>query len=94
MKIIFSPISFIFLFPKIFSVGLSQTLTDSLRELTIHTPALIPLIQQKLLDLLSQVLANKPFSGNKRQSVLFPTVPSQQVSIPLFLPFFSPDPPL
>lgn len=62
-----------------FNAGLSQTLIDSLRELTIHTPALIPLIQQKLLDLLSQVLANKPFSGNKRQSVLFPVAPTQQV---------------
>src|SRR5271163_3199517 len=65
---------------QIFAVGLSQTLTDALRELTVHTPALIPLIQQKLLDLLSQVLANKPFSIPKRGSQLSNTTPTQPVA--------------
>eukprot|EP01132_Coremiostelium_polycephalum_P005602 gene5602-6970_t len=48
--------------PQMFQAGLTQVLTDSLKELTIHLPALIPHIQQKLLMLLSHVLANKPFS--------------------------------
>eukprot|EP01133_Synstelium_polycarpum_P000171 gene171-204_t len=48
--------------PQMFSPGLTQVLTDALRDLTVSLPALIPHIQQKLLTLLSQVLANKPFS--------------------------------
>ena len=43
-----------------FSAGLNQTLTDALRDLAVHIPHLY-LIQHRLLDLLSQVLANKPF---------------------------------
>lgn len=74
------PCYLLFLSMQIFAVGLSQTLTDALRELTVHTPALIPLIQQKLLDLLSQVLANKPFSIPKRGSQLSNTTPTQPVA--------------
>ncbi|EGC32838.1 protein kinase, atypical group [Dictyostelium purpureum] len=44
------------------SSGLTITLTESLRDLSINLPTLIPHIQSKLLMLISQVLANKPFS--------------------------------
>ncbi|EAL66546.1 protein kinase, Atypical group [Dictyostelium discoideum AX4] len=46
----------------IVSSGLTVVLTDALRDLTINLPTLIPNIQYKLLNLISQVLANKPFS--------------------------------
>lgn len=67
------------LLPQMFNAGLSQTLTDSLRDLT-QIPALIPSIQQKLLDLVSQVLSNKPF-GSKRASVMYPAAPATPVRI-------------
>ena len=60
-----------------FSGGLNPTLTDSLRDLAVHIPHL-HLIQQKLLDVLSLVLANKPFvhPGMHRNSMSLAPTPS------------------
>ncbi|EGG15157.1 protein kinase [Cavenderia fasciculata] len=68
--------------PQMFAPGLTQVLTEALRDLTVSLPALIPHIQQKLLTLLSQVLANKPFSqpgapNHYRKS----TAPFQNLSV-------------
>jgi FKBP12-rapamycin complex-associated protein len=50
-----------------FGAGLNQTLIDSLAELAVHIPSLLPSIQDKLMDHLSMVLAGKPFihPGNR-----------------------------
>eukprot|EP01132_Coremiostelium_polycephalum_P002833 gene2833-3519_t len=78
--------------PQMFQVGLSQTLIDSLKDLTIHHPSLIPLIQQKLLNLLSQVLANKPFSEPGAPSPYRKSaVPFQGVPLPHHLGHFNSD---
>eukprot|EP00026_Physarum_polycephalum_P000091 Phypoly_transcript_00091.p1 GENE.Phypoly_transcript_00091~~Phypoly_transcript_00091.p1 ORF type:complete len:2307 (+),score=451.47 Phypoly_transcript_00091:133-7053(+) len=57
------------LLQQMFSTGLCVPLIDSLRDLAVSLPNLAHQIQQKLLDLLSQILANKPFS--KRLSGTF-----------------------
>jgi hypothetical protein len=44
-----------------FVAGLNQTLTDSLTELAVHIPSLLPNIQEKLLDHVSIILAGQPF---------------------------------
>ena len=44
-----------------FGAGLSPTLTKALTELSTHIPALLPLIQEQLLNMLSVVLAGKPY---------------------------------
>jgi FKBP12-rapamycin complex-associated protein len=50
------------LLPPMFSVGLTPTLVEALTSLTVHIPDLAFDIQIRLLDLLSQVLAQKPFA--------------------------------
>jgi len=45
-----------------FSVGLTPALVEALTSLTTHVPGLVFDIQLRLLDLLSQVLAQKPFT--------------------------------
>ncbi|KAF2071336.1 hypothetical protein CYY_007349 [Polysphondylium violaceum] len=69
--------------PQMFAPGLTQVLTDSLKDLTIYLPTLIPHIQSKLLMLLSQVLANKPFSEPGAPSPYRKSAtPFQGVSLP------------
>ena len=50
-----------------FSGGLNPTLTEALTELAIHIPSMLPVIQEKLMDQLSIVLAGRPFThpGNR-----------------------------
>eukprot|EP01114_Cavostelium_apophysatum_P008932 TRINITY_DN21_c0_g2_i1.p1 TRINITY_DN21_c0_g2~~TRINITY_DN21_c0_g2_i1.p1 ORF type:complete len:2332 (-),score=773.36 TRINITY_DN21_c0_g2_i1:268-7263(-) len=50
------------LLDQMFAEGLSQTLTDSLADLAKHIPTLAQEIQERLLDLLSVTLADKPFN--------------------------------
>jgi FKBP12-rapamycin complex-associated protein len=50
------------LLTPMFSVGLTPTLVEALTSLTVHIPDLAFDIQIRLLDLLSQVLAQKPFT--------------------------------
>src|SRR5271163_1471474 len=71
------PCYLLFLSMQIFAVGLSQTLTDALRELTVHTPALIPLIQQKLLDLLKSSPTNPSASPSAGASFPMPLLLNQ-----------------
>ncbi|GAM16986.1 hypothetical protein SAMD00019534_001610 [Acytostelium subglobosum LB1] len=47
--------------PQMMMAGLTPVLVDALRDLTVSLPSLIPQIQVRLLMLISQVLANKPF---------------------------------
>lgn len=61
-----------------FSAGLNQTLTDALRDLAVHIPHLY-MIQQRLLDLLSQVLANKPFHPTGPRGSGIPPVPMPSI---------------
>ncbi|KYQ91695.1 protein kinase [Tieghemostelium lacteum] len=69
--------------PQMFTAGLSQTLTDALKDLTVYLPVLIPNIQKNLLMLLSQVLANKPFSEPGAPSPYRKSAtPFQGVSLP------------
>lgn len=44
-----------------FFTGLCQPLVDALRDIAVTAPTLTLQIQLKLLDLISQILANKPF---------------------------------
>jgi serine/threonine-protein kinase mTOR len=44
-----------------FDTGLSTSLTDCLTELVRFTPSFLPMIQERLLDLLSLVLSGKPY---------------------------------
>jgi serine/threonine-protein kinase mTOR len=44
-----------------FETGLSVTLTQCLTELVKHVPSYLPVIQDRLLDLLSLVLSGKPY---------------------------------
>jgi len=65
-----------------FSGGLNSTLTESLADLAIHIPSMLPNIQEKLMDHLSMVLAGKPFlhPGNRttkfRKSINVQSSPS------------------
>lgn len=45
-------------------------LIDSLRDIAITIPTLAQQIQQKLLDLISQILANKPFGKRLSGSMI------------------------
>ena len=44
-----------------FDTGMSATLTNTLTELVTDIPEQLPVIQERLLNLLSTVLANKPY---------------------------------
>lgn len=45
-----------------FAEGLSQTLTESLADISKHIPELSNEIRDKLLDMISVTLAQKPFT--------------------------------
>lgn len=49
------------LLPLMFHAGLSQPLVDALTELAVRIPNQLPNIQERLIDVLSNVLAGKPF---------------------------------
>lgn len=79
-----------------FSGGLNPTLTEALTELAIHIPSMLPMIQEKLMDQLSIVLAGRPFThpGNRttklRKSISVQpsiTVGSQPVPSVVFISF-------
>jgi len=66
-----------------FSSGLNEQLTQSLAELAVHIPNMLPNIQEKLMNHISQVLDGKPFihPGNRaaslfRNSMSMATTPS------------------
>jgi FKBP12-rapamycin complex-associated protein len=50
------------LLPHMFGAGLSPTLCAALTDLARHAPALLPGIQERLLHVLSLVLAGRPFT--------------------------------
>lgn len=50
------------LLPHMFAAGLSPTLCAALTDLARHAPALLPSIQERLLHVLSLVLAGRPFT--------------------------------
>lgn len=43
-----------------FAAGLSPTLVDALSKIATHLPTLLPLVQQRLLDMITATLAAKP----------------------------------
>jgi len=45
----------------IFACGLSESLTQALVDLAHYIPPLLPIIQEKLLNMLSMVLSGRPF---------------------------------
>jgi FKBP12-rapamycin complex-associated protein len=49
------------LLEQVFTCGLSESLTQALVDLAHYIPPARPIIQEKLLDLLSQVLSGRPF---------------------------------
>ena len=49
------------LLASLFAAGLSPTLVDSLTLFSRHVPASVPLVRQRLLSVLSMLLAGEPF---------------------------------
>lgn len=49
------------LLDPMFACGLSQSLTQALVDMAHYIPPIKPMIQEKLLDLLSLVLSGRPF---------------------------------
>ncbi len=49
------------LLDPIFACGLSESLTQALVDMAHYIPPIKPMIQEKLLDMLSQVLCGRPF---------------------------------
>ena len=64
------------LMDPIFSCGLSDSLHQSLVDMAHYIPPCRPVIQQRLLDLLSQVLSGRPFLalGNPYQATSPPQI--------------------
>ena len=52
------------LLPLMFNGGLQPTLVDALTQLSASLPALLPFIRERLLDMLSLVLAKRPYKPN------------------------------
>lgn len=49
--------------------GLGEELTETLTHIATHIPSLLPSIQAKLLDDISLVLSDKPFSAFSRDEI-------------------------
>ncbi|KAF5177476.1 Serine/threonine-protein kinase TOR [Thalictrum thalictroides] len=54
-----------FLLDAMFSAGLSPTLVETLEQVTISIPSLLPNIQDRLLDTISLVLSKSPFPHSR-----------------------------
>ena len=65
------------LLDPIFACGLSESLTQALVDMAHYIPPIKPMIQEKLLDMLSNVLCGRPFKplGSPANGVLAPATP-------------------
>ncbi|KAF8468992.1 armadillo-type protein [Kalaharituber pfeilii] len=61
----------------IFACGLSSSLTQALVDLAHYIPPLLPIIQEKLLNMLSMVLSGRPFKPLGSPATLPPMLPVQ-----------------
>lgn len=68
-----------------FACGLSESLTQALVDMAHYIPTIKPRIQEKLLDLLSQVLCGRPFKplGHPSHGLSAPTFYSRDHKDPL-----------
>ena len=75
----------------LFDTGLSIVLTKCLSDLVIYIPSHLPIIQERLLDLLSIVLSGKPYyhSGTPA-SFRKKKVNAQVLFLPFLFPLFPP----
>jgi FKBP12-rapamycin complex-associated protein len=64
------------LLDPVFACGLSESLTQALVDMAHYIPPAKPIIQEKLLDLLSQVLSGRPFMplGNPYHAQTIPQI--------------------